>query len=191
MDTQNQEPRRASRRDVLVGAGGALAGMTLLSPAAALAAGRKQQALPRSRASRSSSGSTANIGDPFYKDGIAGMKEFTRIFGVPATIVGPVTNDIAGMTKTFAAVGRRPVDDRDLQLLLRWLRRRQGPVPAGRRRRGSRSSTAPGTGVVHGPRFVGVKDEDSGNAAVNYIGKYLGWQGHSRVHRQHRREPRP
>ena len=82
MDTENQEPRRSSRRDVLVGAGGALAGMTLLSPAAALAAQESSQVLPRLAGKQKFVWVTANIGDPFYKDGIAGMKEFTRIFGV-------------------------------------------------------------------------------------------------------------
>jgi ABC-type sugar transport system substrate-binding protein len=176
VDTENQEPRRSSRRDVLVGAGGALAGMTLLSPAAALAAQESREALPRLAGKQKFVWVTANIGDPFYKDGIAGMKEFTRIFGVPATIVGPVTNDIAGMTKTFAAV----VADRSTTGIFSYfyggfdavkglyLQAQKKGIPI-----------VNGAGDWGGPRasFVGVKDEDSGNAAVNYIGKYLGGKG--------------
>jgi len=176
VDSQDQETRRASRRDLLVGAGGALAGMTLLSPAAALAAGESGQALPKLPGKQKFVWVTANIGDPFYADGIKGMKEFTRIFGVPATIVGPVTNDIAGMTKTFASV----VADRSTTGIFSYfyggfdavkglyLQAQKKGIPI-----------VNGAGDWGGPRasFVGVKDEDAPNAEVNYLGKYLGGKG--------------
>ena len=44
---------------------------------------------------------TANISDPFYLDGIAGMEEFGRLYGVETEIVGPATSDIAGMTQAL------------------------------------------------------------------------------------------
>lgn len=44
---------------------------------------------------------TANVADPFYLDGIAGMEEFGRLYGVETAIVGPATNDVAGMTQAL------------------------------------------------------------------------------------------
>ena len=44
---------------------------------------------------------TANVSDPFYLDGIAGMEEFGRLYGVETEIVGPPDNDIAGMTQAL------------------------------------------------------------------------------------------
>lgn len=150
--------------------------MTLLSPAAALAASESSLALPTLKGKQKFVWVTANIGDPFYKDGIAGMKAFSSVFGVPTTIVGPQDNDIAGMTKTFATV----VADRSTTGIFSYfyggfdavkglyLQAQKKGIPI-----------VNGAGDWGGPRssFVGVKDEDSGNAAVNYIGKYLGGKG--------------
>ena len=176
MDSQNQEPRRSSRRKVIVGAGGALAGMTLLSPAAAIAAAESGLALPRLKGKQKFVWVTANIGDPFYTDGIRGMKAFSAIFGVPTTIVGPQDNDIAGMTKTFAST----VADRSTTGIFSYF---YGGFDAvkGLYQQAQKKGIpiVNGAGDWGGPRasFVGVKDEDSPNAAVNYIGKYLGGKG--------------
>jgi len=44
---------------------------------------------------------TANVSDPFYLDGIAGMEEFGRLYGVETEIVGPADSDVAGMTQAL------------------------------------------------------------------------------------------
>lgn len=51
---------------------------------------------------------TANISDPFYKDGIAGMEEFGKLYGVQTEIVGPNTGDVAGMVKAFEETLAKP-----------------------------------------------------------------------------------
>lgn len=51
---------------------------------------------------------TANIADPFYKDGIAGMQEFGSLYGVQTEIVGPQTADVAGMVKAFEETLAKP-----------------------------------------------------------------------------------
>ncbi len=51
---------------------------------------------------------TANIADPFYKDGIAGMQEFGKLYGVQTEIVGPQTADVAGMVKAFEETLAKP-----------------------------------------------------------------------------------
>jgi len=176
VDSQPQQTRRSSRRDVLLGAGGALAGMSLLSPAAALAGGESGQAIPRLPGKQKFVWVTANIADPFYKDGIAGMKYFEKLFGVPTSIVGPQDADGAAMTKTLAAtVADRSttgifsyfyIDFNAGKALYEQAYKKGIPI-------------VNGAGDWGGPRasFVGVKDEDSGNAAVNYIGKYLKGKG--------------
>jgi len=47
---------------------------------------------------------TANIADPFYKDGIAGMQAFGKLYGVHTEIVGPQT----GMVKAFEETLAKP-----------------------------------------------------------------------------------
>ncbi|MDA1333874.1 MAG: substrate-binding domain-containing protein [Bacteroidetes bacterium] len=51
---------------------------------------------------------TANIADPFYRDGIAGMEEFGKLYGVQTEIVGPQTADVAGMVKAFEETLAKP-----------------------------------------------------------------------------------
>jgi ABC-type sugar transport system substrate-binding protein len=94
-----------TRRDFLAATGGTIAGAAMLSPGAALAA---SEALPRLRGKQKFVWVAANIGDPFYVDGRNGTKYFSQVFGVPVSFVGPVTNDIAGMAKTFQATVADP-----------------------------------------------------------------------------------
>jgi ABC-type sugar transport system substrate-binding protein len=150
--------------------------MTLLSPAAALAAGESGQALPKLPGKQKFVWVTANIADPFYKDGIAGMKYFEKLFGVPTSIVGPQDADGAAMTKTLAAtVADRSttgifsyfyIDFNAGKALYEQAYKKGIPI-------------VNGAGDWGGPRasFVGVKDEDAPNAEVNYLGKYLGGKG--------------
>ncbi len=178
MEIENQGTRRSSRRDVLLGAGGAIAGMSLLSPAEALATaeGSGQGGIPRLPGKQKFVWVTANLSDPFYKDGIAGMKEFGRIFGVPTSIVGPQDSDIAAMTKVFASV----VADRSTTGIFSYFYGGFDAVKSLYEQAARKGiPIVNGAGDWGGPRasFVGVKDEDSGNAAVNYIGKYLKGKG--------------
>ena len=89
-----------SRRKLLAATGGAVAGAAMLSPAALAASGG---GLPKLPGKQKFVWVAANIGDPFYVDGLNGAKYFSKVFGVPIQLVGPVTNDIAGMAKTFQA----------------------------------------------------------------------------------------
>jgi ribose transport system substrate-binding protein len=97
--------RTMSRRNLLTTTGGALAGAAMLSPAALAASGG---GLPKLRGSQRFVWVAANIGDPFYTDGLNGAKYFSKVFNVPISFVGPVTNDIAGMAKTFQATVADP-----------------------------------------------------------------------------------
>jgi ABC-type sugar transport system substrate-binding protein len=176
MESNEVGNRRSTRRDILAGAGGALAGAALLSPADAMAALEANEALPRLKGKQKFVWVTANLGDPFYVDGIRGMKAFEAVFGVETKIVGPQKNDIAGMTKTFASV----VADRSTTGIFSYF---YGGFDAvkGLYQQAQKKGIpiVNGAGDWGGPRasFVGVKDEDSAKAAVPYIGKYLGGKG--------------
>lgn len=51
---------------------------------------------------------TANLSDPFYQDGINGMKQFGKLFGVDTAVVGPQKADVAGMTQAFEETIQKP-----------------------------------------------------------------------------------
>jgi ABC-type sugar transport system substrate-binding protein len=167
------EKKGSSRREFLAAGGGALATAAIMSPAAALAAG---DALPPLKGKQRFVWVSANLGDPFYQDGIRGMKEFTRIFGPSTTLVGPQKNDIAGMTKTFATV---VADPRTTGIFSYFY----GGFDAVK----SLYQTAQKKGIpiVNGagdwgpPRisFSGVRDQDAPSAAVDYMGAYLKGKG--------------
>jgi ABC-type sugar transport system substrate-binding protein len=111
-DSEPVDPRTdrdVSRRRFIGGAGLTLGG---LAASVALPTGSSSAAMRRQLASMPRLGEpldqkyvwvTANISDPFYLDGIAGMEEFGRLYGVETEIVGPQTNDVAGMTQALEA----------------------------------------------------------------------------------------
>lgn len=51
---------------------------------------------------------TANLADPFYNDGIAGMEEFGRLFGVETQVVGPQDLNVGEMVIAFETVLEQP-----------------------------------------------------------------------------------
>jgi ABC-type sugar transport system substrate-binding protein len=119
---------------------------------------------------------TANLADPFYKDGIAGMEAFADEFGVQVEVVGPQKNDVAGMTKAFEEVLAKP----DVSGIFSYYYadfKSAKPL--------YEQAAAKGIPVVNGagdwgpPRltFCGVSDEDAPSAAVDLIGEALGGQG--------------
>lgn len=119
---------------------------------------------------------TANLSDPFYKDGIAGMKEFAKLFGVQVEVVGPQANDIAAMTKAFEETLAKP----DVKGIFSYY---YGDFAAAKPL--YEQAAKQGIPVVNGagdwgpPRlaFCGVRDQDAPSAAVDVIGKALGGQG--------------
>jgi ABC-type sugar transport system substrate-binding protein len=119
---------------------------------------------------------TANLGDPFYQDGIAGMKKFGDLFGVKVQIVGPQKNDVAGMTQALQETLAKPdvagifsyyyADFNAAKSLYEEAAKKQIPV-------------VNGAGDWGPPRlsFVGVRDQDAPSAAVDLIGDALGGKG--------------
>jgi ABC-type sugar transport system substrate-binding protein len=158
-----------SRRTFLAASGGALAGAALLSPTQAVAAG---QALPRLRGSQRFVWVAGNIADPFYRDGIRGMKAFSRIFGVPVRMVGPQKNDIAAMAKTFSTV---VVDPKTTGIFSYFYGGFDAVKTLYEDAETKNIPIVNGAGDWGPPRisFVGVRDQDAPSAAVDYIAKSL------------------
>lgn len=163
---------RLSRRKFLVAGAGA-AGATMLTPSLASAMG---QALPRPRRKQKYVWVTANLSDPFYTDGINGMKAFGKAFGVEVQIVGPQAADVAAMTKTFATVLAEPgitgifsyyyADFNAAKPLYEEAAKKGIPI-------------VNGAGDWGPPRinFTGQRPEDPPNVAAAYITKYLKGKG--------------
>lgn len=119
---------------------------------------------------------TANLADPFYVDGIAGMNEFAGLFGVSVEVVGPQENDAAGMTKAFEEVLAKPdvtgifsyyyADFAAAKPLYEQAAEKGIPI-------------VNGAGDWGPPRlaFCGVQDQDAPNVAVDTLGNALGGKG--------------
>jgi ribose transport system substrate-binding protein len=161
-----------SRRDLLAATGGALAGAAMLSPAA-LAAG---QALPKLAGKQRFVWVAANIGDPFYTDGLNGAKYFSKVFGVPIAFVGPVTNDIAGMAKTFQAT---VADPRTTAIFSYFYGGFDAVKTFYAQAAAKNIPIANGASDWGGPRvgWSGVRDEDAPTIAAAYINTALGGKG--------------
>jgi ribose transport system substrate-binding protein len=161
-----------SRRDLLVATGGALAGATLLSPSAFAAS----EALPKLKGNQRFVWVSANIGDPFYVDGLNGAKYFTKVFGVPVAFVGPTGNDIAGMTKTFQAT---VADPRTTGIFSYFYGGFDAVKSLYEQAQSKGIPIANGASDWGGPRigWSGVRDEDAPTAAAAYINKALGGKG--------------
>lgn len=109
--------RDLSRRGFLI-AGGVTAAAVMAGCASSETSTAGESAAPAASAAPELLGSpkanqkyywvTANIADPFYKDGIAGMEEFGKLYGVQTEIVGPQTADVAGMVKAFEETLAKP-----------------------------------------------------------------------------------
>ncbi len=175
------EKRRTTRRDFLVASGGAVAGASVAAmggavPPAVAAAMAAAGTLPRPKKPQKYVWVTANLSDPFYDDGINGMKAFAKIFGVQAKIVGPQAADVAAMTKTFATVLSEPgitgifsyyyADFNAAKPLYQEAAKKGIPI-------------VNGAGDWGPPRinFTGQRQEDPPTVAANYIIKYLKGKG--------------
>jgi ABC-type sugar transport system substrate-binding protein len=168
-----ERKRETTRRDFLVASGGAVAGATLLSPAMARA---MAEVLPRPKRPQKYVWVTANLSDPFYTDGINGMKAFGKVFGVKVQIVGPQAADVAAMTKTFATVLEKP----DVTGIFSYYYadfNAAKPLYARAAQKGL--PIVNGAGDWGPPRinFTGQRQEDPPNVAGEYIGKYLKGKG--------------
>jgi ABC-type sugar transport system substrate-binding protein len=163
---------RLSRRDLLAAGGGALVGTTMLSPAALAA----NAALPKLKGKQRFVWVAGNIGDPFYHDGLAGTKYFSQVFGVPVSFVGPVANDIAGMTKTFQAT----VADPRTTAIFSYFYGGFDAVKSLYEQAAQKGiPIANGASDWGGPRvgWSGVRDEDAPTVAAEYINKVLNGTG--------------
>jgi ABC-type sugar transport system substrate-binding protein len=164
------EHEGTTRRTFLAGGGAlALGGAGLLAPSVAAAA---SAALPAVAKGKTLYWITANLADPFYIDGIAGMKKFSSIFGVKAKVVGPQDNNVAAMAKTFTSTLVQPdcagifsyfyADFNAAAPLYKQAAKKGIPI-------------VNGAGDWGPPRasFVGVRDEDAPTVAARYIGAAL------------------
>lgn len=147
----------------------------MMSPAAS-AALAAAEALPKPRKPQKYVWVAANIADPFYIDGIHGMKTFGKVFGVNVKIVGPATNDAAGMTKAFATTLAEPGVNGIFSYYYFDFNAAK-PLYA--------QAAAKGIPVVNGaddwgpPRinFTGQRQEDPPDVAAAYLIKYLKGSG--------------
>jgi ABC-type sugar transport system substrate-binding protein len=160
----------ATRRRFLAGGGAlALGGAGLLAPSIAEASA---EALPPVAKGKTLYWVTANLSDPFYIDGIAGMKKFSSVFGVKTKIVGPQDSNVAKMAKAFQTTLALPdtagifsyfyADFNAAKSLYEGAAKKGIPI-------------VNGAGDWGPPRisFVGVRDEDAPTVAARYIGKAL------------------
>jgi ABC-type sugar transport system substrate-binding protein len=165
-----EQGNSATRRTFLAGGGAlALGAAGLLTPSMAAAA---TSALPVVAKGKTLYWITANLADPFYIDGIAGMKAFSAMFGVKAKIVGPQDSNVAKMAKTFQSTLVQPdcagifsyfyADFNAAKSLYEDAAKKGIPI-------------VNGAGDWGPPRasFVGVRDEDAPTVAARYIGKVL------------------
>jgi ABC-type sugar transport system substrate-binding protein len=164
---------RISRRGLLAATGGgALAGAAMFSPAA-LAEG---QAVPKLKGKQRFVWVSANIGDPFYQDGLRGMRTFSQYFGVTCSFVGPQKNDIAGMVKAFQAT---VADPRTTGIFSYFYGGFDAVKPL------YEQAAKKGIPIVNspsdwgGPRaaFLGIRDEDAPRVCAAYINTALGGKG--------------
>jgi ABC-type sugar transport system substrate-binding protein len=161
-----------TRGKLLAASGGALAGAALWSPAA-LAEG---VALPKLKGKQRFVWVAGNIGDPFYQDGLHGMRTFSQYFGVPCSFVGPQKNDIAAMVKTFQAT---VADPRTTAIFSYFYGGFDAVKPL------YEQAAKKGLPIVNspsdwgGPRvaFLGIRDEDAPRVCADYINTLLNGKG--------------
>jgi ABC-type sugar transport system substrate-binding protein len=169
-----KEHGSATRRAFLAGGGAAaLGGAGLLAPAMA---GAASSALPAVAKGKTLYWITANLADPFYIDGIAGMKKFTALFGVKAKVVGPQDSNVAAMVKTFTSTLVQP----DCAGIFSYFYADfNAAAPLYKQAAAKKIPVVNGAGDWGPPRaaFVGVRDEDAPTVAARYIGKALGGTG--------------
>jgi ABC-type sugar transport system substrate-binding protein len=175
-EPKDNESKGTSRRDFLVASGGVIAGASVPALLAPGVASAMVEALPKPKRPQHYVWVTANLSDPFYNDGINGMKAFGKIFGAKVQIVGPQQADVAAMAKTFQTVLAEPgvtgifsyfyTDFNTAKPMYEQAQRQGIPI-------------VNGAGDWGPPRinFTGQKADDPPHIAAAYIAKYLKGKG--------------
>lgn len=169
-----------SRRSFLAMAGAAaLAGPALVaacSPSNSTASSASSPALVGDVSKQKYYWIAANISDPFYVDGKSGMEAFGKMFGVQTAIVGPGTNDMAGMTTAFQEIVAKP----DCTGIFSYYYADfAGGAPIYEQAAQKKIPIINGASDWGGPRlgWIGVRDQDTPAAAVDALAKALNEKG--------------